>query len=599
MRLKQVVALGFVVAILLTGCGLSGQDASLSGVVSQGAPLIGANLSVIDAKGQRLEGVISDANGAYKFNDISKLTAPLLISATGSAGGQSVTLYGLLEKKVSNSYANVSPLTDAIVTQAAGKSASLIEQSAATELPTLDLTKVEATKSRVVSAVANVLDQIRPGASVNFDPLKSRYAADGNSAEDKVLDLVKVVSTVKSSGIEVSVIDKSNTVGSIQLTPGGSVQRLASLPEEIVAVNYGSLQKLVTDLNVAFSSAANLDGNIFSDLLDNAYLNNGETKQQSLTLFRATYRSEIMGAVVTNPSIEYCNVSKVCKVNATLKSASGRVGRMQEFFRYDPAAQAFKAVGNGRKYKADFGSTANKSINTAGGATYGVTIQFSIESSKGGGWDVYKRATVELKAGPAAQPDLSYSFVLKPSYCSPSIGRYYDGMPLDNSVADDCSTWQGFDSSNESILKIINQKIAAGGYLAVFSAWKTYDKSDIPDVETLPIKDAILNTDTISLGGYPVISLFQASNGQLPYLSISNYKDFSVSGSLCITSNSYCSPRIPVPITTIQDASNVQLPARIDASAKDGWLATTRARGYFVHVNDKFGRDLIVSGTVE
>ena len=596
MRFKQLVALGCAVVIALTGCGMVGQEASLSGVVSQGAPMVGASLTLTDAKGQRVEGVVTDANGAYKFNDISPLTAPLLISATGNAGGQLITLYGLLDKKVTNSYANVSPLTDAILAQAAGKSASLLEQSAATELPALDLTKVEAAKARVVSAVANVLDQMRPGASMTFDPLKSRYAADGRSAEDKVLDLVRVISTAKPEGVEISVVDKSNTVGSTKLMVGMSVQRLSSLPTEIVALDFGSLQRLISDLNLAIANTTNLDSNKLSDLFDDAYLNNGETKQQGLQLFRTTYRSEIVGAVVSNPSAESCNVQQVCKVNATITTLSGRVGRFEEFFRYDSASQTYKAVGNGRKYKVDFGSTAKKFVNTAGTASYEVTIQFGINGGRMTAWDAYKRARVELKASPTAAADLTYEFVLKPTYCSTSVGRYYDGMPLDNGAADDCATWKSFTSSTESILKTINQKIAAGGYTAVFTAWKTYDKSDVPDVERLPIRDAILNTDSIAAAGYPMVSVVQGGSGQLPYFSTLNHKDFMVSGSLCITSNDYCSPRIPVPITTIQDPSGIQLPYRFDASSTDGWLTSTRARGYFVHVVDKFGRDLIVSG---
>jgi len=113
---------------------------------------------------------------------------------------------------------------------------------------------------------------------------------------------------------------------------------------------------------------------------------------------------------------------------------------------------------------------------------------------------------------------------------------------------------------------------------------------------TVPITDLILTTDMIASSGYPNVTLNQANGEKLPYLSIANARDFVVTGSLCITSNQYCNTRLPEKITTILDPNNIQLPQRIDANAKDGWLTSTKAQGYFVHVKDKFNRDLIISG---
>lgn len=595
-------ALGLLTVVSLVACGGGGGGATsitgstavpMNGMVSQGAPIADASILVTDSKGKTIDGITTDASGAYSIADISTLTAPLLVGATGYVGGKPVTYYGLLQTKEQSNYANVSPLTDAILSQALGKSPSYVEQNAASELSNLDTNKVEAAKAKVVLAISDVLDQISAGTSKTFDPLKSQFKADGASAEDKINDLLKVVSTATANGIEITVTDKSNSVGSVQFSSTSNATKLPTLPAEVAQMKFTGVKGIAEGFTYALSSIENLNSSKFSDAIENDFLSDGEDKAAMLQSMRTYMKENLIGAKVSNPTIQSCDKNNVCKISLSVSQKDGNSFTFMEYFKYYPNTDTYKSIGNQYRFGAEFGSTASKQLYDKK-ETFGVTIQFTINKQESI-YDKYKTASVDLKSITSSTPDLSYNFKLKPSFCSPAIGRYYDGMPLDDNT-DNCDTWKGFDSSNQSKLKEINEKIKQGGYVAVFKAWKTFDKSDTADVVTVPITDLILTTDMIASSGYPNVAINQASGENLPYLSITNARDFVVTGSLCITSNQYCSTRIPEKITTILDPYNTQLPQRINADAKDGWLTSTKAQSYFVHVKDKFNRDLIISG---
>jgi hypothetical protein len=595
-------ALGLLTVVSLVACGgggggpasITGSTAvPMNGMVSQGAPIADASILITDSKGKTIDGITTDANGAYTIADISGLTAPLLVGATGYVGGKPVTYYGLLQAKEQSNYANVSPLTDAILSQAMGKSPSYVEQNAASELSNLDAAKVDAAKTKMILAISDVMDQITPNSSKNFDPFKSQFKADGASAEDKINDLLKVVTTATANGIEIRVMDKSNSVGSIQFDSSSAATKLPALPPEISNMKFTGVKGIAEGMTLILSTEENLNSTKFSDGIEDDYLSDGEDKATMIQSMRTKDKDKLIGAKITNPTVKSCDKNNICKVGLTFTMLSGGSGSFEEYYRYYPLTDTYKPVGNQYKFAAEFGSTSSKSLYNQK-ESFGVSIQFTI-NNKESTYDKYKTASVDLKSITSSTPDLSYNFKLKPSFCSPLIGRYYDGMPLDDNT-NNCDTWKGFDSSNQSKLKEINEKIKQGGYVAVFKAWKTFDKSDTADVVTVPVTDLILTTDMIASNGYPNVTLNQAIGEKLPYLSIANARDFVVSGSLCITSNQYCNTRLPEKITTILDPNNIQLPQRINAGAKDGWLTSTNAQGYFVHVKDKFNRDLIISG---
>jgi hypothetical protein len=586
-------------ALVACGGGGGGGTAStpvpLSGSISQGAPIAGAKITLTDAKGTVVDGGISADDGSYTIPDISGLTAPIIISAQATVGGTPVTYRSLLAQKGAQNTANVTPITDAVLTQSIGKSAALIEGAAGTELANIDLTKLSATTTKFVTSISNVLDQITAGTSSTFNPFTTAFLANGEAAADKVNDLVRFTTTISPNGVVTDITDKSNSVGSVSITETSSASSLPPLPQDVLKVNPKYLKNLADNFTNAVSTASNLDGPVLESLFDSQFLDNGMTKADILSLFRTEGRSTLLGGKFTNPKLQYCDAQNICLLYLTLENNGIQIS-LDMKVKYYTSLNKFLGYGNQFLYQAEFGSSLKKEFDRSDNVALRSQIQFNI-NSKQALWDVYQTATVTLQSGSSAA-DLTYNFKLKPTYCSPTIGNYYDGMPFDDGT-NNCDTWKFFDISNQTILKTINEKIKLGGYTAKFQAWKTSNRTDTPDEAIIPITTPILNPDSLGTDGYPRVSLIQSSGTSLPYLSIDNADDFVVSGSLCISSATtpgYCQTNSTTPAlhTTVTQPGNVKLPSKFLAKSSDGWQAGEQAKTFFIHVIDKAGRDIMV-----
>ena len=99
------------------------------------------------------------ADGTYTFADVSGLTAPLMLQATGTAGGTNYTLHSVLETAPASGVSgiiNVSPQTDAATAQALGAEPATVFADAA-QIKTIDATKLADAKARLNAALADVL----------------------------------------------------------------------------------------------------------------------------------------------------------------------------------------------------------------------------------------------------------------------------------------------------------------------------------------------------------------------------------------------------------------------------------------------------------
>jgi hypothetical protein len=510
-------------------------------------------------------------------------------------------MYGMLTAKLAKSIANVTPMTDAVVTQAAGTSPSLLVSNPSS-VGTIDVGKVNSAAAQVTTAVSNVLNQITSGASANFNPLSTAFNADGVTAADKINDLVKVSSTITPNGVTTDITDKSNTVGTVTITAGSSSTALSSLPSLYTSLDLPKLNEIVARLNSAFSSGQTLDAEL-PNLIASDFLEDGLDKNGQINLFTVKWRSEIVGLKISNPKVIKCDSSNVCLLRMTGKFPTAGVTTVDAIVKYYPSVSKWLMYGNQFNYKAEFGSSLKKDIDNSNLSSPVASIKSEIQfriGDEGATWNKYQSARVSLQSGTSA-PDLTYNFVLKPNSCSPTSGSYYDGMPLDDPSdtqnSTNCSTWKVFDVKTQSVLKAINSKIKQGGYVAKFEAWKNSSRSGTPDVSILPIFDPILTTDSIGNDGYPRVNLVQSTSTALPYLAIDNADDFIVSGSICITSQPYCDNKNPQKSTsTIMPNGNIKLPKRFDANRADGWPSGEKAKAYFIHVIDKAGRDMMVTG---
>lgn len=599
--------LAILVAAAMTACGgggggggttalspsPTGEAVSLAGSVSQGFPISGARVSLLDANGNRVDAGVTDSQGNYRVTDISGLKTPILVSASGVSGGRAITLYGMLSTKLSKSIANVTPMTDAIVTQTAGTSPSLLVKNP-TAVANLDPAKADATAAKVSSAVSNVMEQITAGSSANFNPLTTAFTADGKTAADKVNDLVKVTSTITPTGVVTDLTDKSGTVGSVTIDTSSSVGKLPALPVALVSVGTDQVSNFIRQMNEALASANSISSTLLDGLFADDYLDGGLNKAGMVAQIRG-YMSEAIGAKLINGEFKGCDVNNVCQIRFTLQKLNGGIDIFENKFKYYSDLKNFKFYGNQNKFGVELYSNVTKSTNLRTGAAT-LQAQLSVNINKDGDWEKYKSATASFQ-GPDGAVDLSYSYTLRPTACNPSTRAWYDGLPNDRN-SDSCYPGEGFNSTNDAVLKRINEKIKRGGYKIVVKAWTNTTKTGAFDTVEYPLTEPLLTTDRVGADGFPRVRVVQGSNGALPYLEIDNADDFTIEGSLCISRDNWCDASVPIIGTTSQnEAYQSKLPGVYAAKVRDGWNAGDQAKSYFIHVRDKAGRDLIADGS--
>lgn len=205
-RLAKAGVSTMVLGGVVAGCGGGGVEApestptevpSLSGVAAVGAPMAGATVTLTDAAGRTLS-TTADAQGAYRFGDLTGYTAPFQIQATATMGEATVTHHALLASAPTGAgTANVTTLTTAIAALAGPT--ELPTALTAEQLATITPEAVAQAASQVRTVIAPLAAKL--GVSEDFDPLRTPFAADGLGA-DLLLDHLDVA--VSTSGVTVA-----------------------------------------------------------------------------------------------------------------------------------------------------------------------------------------------------------------------------------------------------------------------------------------------------------------------------------------------------------------------------------------------------------
>jgi hypothetical protein len=167
-------------------------SAVITGTAATGAPIAG-QVVAIDANGLSFFAT-TGIQGAYTVN-VAGGTAPFILTVTGSSGGKVVSLNSVATAV--GQTVNITPLTDLIVSAAAGRPAGAGLASLCTSALAADQTQCRAaltaatTGSNLSAAVAAVTGMIAPLNASGADPLNGMFAANG-SGMDAVLDAILV-----------------------------------------------------------------------------------------------------------------------------------------------------------------------------------------------------------------------------------------------------------------------------------------------------------------------------------------------------------------------------------------------------------------------
>lgn len=172
---------------LITGCGggSSGTTSStLSGTAASGAPIIGT-VTVKDSTSTEKTVQIA-GDGSYSI-DISGMTGPFLLKANGTVGGRSVTLFSAATTADVNGKINVTPLTDLIVANTAGKTSEEFYNNPAYSV--LTKTKLDGAETTLETRLNPLLKSL--GVTTSIDLLRVAFAADHNGL-DAALDMLRI-----------------------------------------------------------------------------------------------------------------------------------------------------------------------------------------------------------------------------------------------------------------------------------------------------------------------------------------------------------------------------------------------------------------------
>lgn len=175
--------------VMIAGCGGGGSEGVSSqvvnGVAATGAPLSGEAKIKDSSTPTREKTTVIGSDGSFAF-DVTDMTGPFILRATGNANGEAHTLYSFADN---TGIANINPLTNAAVASAARV------DDPATVFENPDRDKLNKIKSNLPASVVEILDKLKPLLIIfnaeNLDPFTGNYRAD-HTHLDGLFDNVKI-----------------------------------------------------------------------------------------------------------------------------------------------------------------------------------------------------------------------------------------------------------------------------------------------------------------------------------------------------------------------------------------------------------------------
>ncbi|MGN6830741.1 hypothetical protein [Paucibacter sp. M5-1] len=220
MRLPSIAArsLSLMAALCLLACGGGGgadgdsgttpaADLVLSGVAAVGAPLGGARISVVDAKGASVGSAVAHpVEGTYRLTLSTQSPAmPLLLQARGmDAAGQPQVLHGTVQTAAATMTAQLTPLSDAAVALALGTDPRPVFAKAADNAALLaSLGKAGAAADFLKTIVKTQLTELKISDAAALNLLgDAGFAAVKSNSQDLLIESLRISLVTNSKGVE-------------------------------------------------------------------------------------------------------------------------------------------------------------------------------------------------------------------------------------------------------------------------------------------------------------------------------------------------------------------------------------------------------------
>lgn len=194
----------------------------ISGVAAGSGPILG-HVEITDPLGSVNRALIQ-SDGTYQV-DVSGMTGPFILKATGSIGNEFVTYYSAATEADIRGVVNITPFTDLILSTIAGDLVSVYLSDAA-NIPKLAAT---ITDTQLRSIQSLLVQKIKPllvnlGVSDNIDLIQTFFKLD-RSGLDALLNLVKFEYNTNALVVTWVNVINQGVIDSIDVT-----QPLSSMP---------------------------------------------------------------------------------------------------------------------------------------------------------------------------------------------------------------------------------------------------------------------------------------------------------------------------------------------------------------------------------
>lgn len=175
----------------------------LSGVAALGAPMSDAQVRVVDATGQIVGTTTTHpADGSYALT-LKPSLAPLMVQASGTdATGQPLVLHSAVSTLAATSFANITPLTEAIVAMALGGDPKpVFANAAATPAALAALSSLTASSDLVKTLVKTNLSDAKVGDAKKLDLLADPAFRANKTGVDLALETITLSYGISNTGV--------------------------------------------------------------------------------------------------------------------------------------------------------------------------------------------------------------------------------------------------------------------------------------------------------------------------------------------------------------------------------------------------------------
>ncbi|MDR7268677.1 hypothetical protein J2X20_001306 [Pelomonas saccharophila] len=620
--------------LLLTACGGGGGGGgstppletppNLRGVAATGAPLISAQVSVVDGQGRAVGSATTHAaDGSYSLTlNTTSPAAPLFIQVRGmDAAGTMQVLHSTVPTISAAMVGHVTPLTNAIVALSLGTEPAPVFAAASTSGSQLSqmATAAPAAATFLKTLVKTQISDLKITDATAFDPLADASFAANKGAHDLLIESVRI--DLARSKLNVPVLQIGNkfiaapTAEVVVELPTAQTELLKTSGTPANAIT--STLKAATSATTLLSTLSGLDdlgaalnqliaqgrdvSTILTHTLVSGYDKHNGRSKADLAGILSTYttsnrqfgRLQLLGCADDAPTAGNC--AKVL-VGAIISDSTGAtVGLFSDAVSYNKSAATtnkWNLIGNGKKlsvavYPLGYRAlTADGSASSAVVPNPGIGLQIELQAQTADPvpgippTQLLSSATVQLPGGFSIPFGYCNRLLLCVSSTPGATNLIPTGGVGDIAIQRAAVGWIGSVDSVRGAKFITSYTI--GGVAETRNAWLRADVLGEPAITRFPRIDSVSATSPVSAaslqGGTLVINWagWAAANPDLRLIEIKRVFTPTAGGAPTVLDTA-----VPLPPKTTATLSTAHTPAGAETS--ELWLQAMDSQGRRFH----------------